>query len=186
MATYYVHDLERAKQLMAEAGYADGFTVTLQAIAAPREYVQIAEIVQNAVKPLNINVTVEPLEIGQFAKNIGDGTFEWASTARGMRGDPSGYVIDFRNGTGLNQKWFGDGWNSDELNQLYDEALATLDQAKRHENYRRIQEIVITEVANMYTVQPLKYQVAGERVKGMYVWYVGTNAGLRVACVTEE
>jgi peptide/nickel transport system substrate-binding protein len=185
MTSFFAHDVDRAKALMAEAGLADGFAVTLQAIAAPREYVQIAEIVREAVKPLNIDVTVEPLEIGTFAKNIGDGTFEWASTARGMRGDPSGYVIDFRSGTGLHQKWFGDGWRSDELDQLYDEALATLDAAKRHEIYRRIQEIVLTEVANLYTVQPLKYQVARDRVEGMYVWYVGTNAGLRVACVND-
>jgi peptide/nickel transport system substrate-binding protein len=184
-ATFYAQDVERAKQLMVEAGYADGFKVTLQAISAPRDYTQIAEIVQQAVKQLNIDVTVEPLEIGTFAKNIGDGTFEWASTARGMRGDPSGYVVDFRSGTALNQKWFGDGWKNDELDAAYDEALATLDSARRHDLYRRIQEIILTEVANLYTVQPYKFQAARKRVTGWYVWYVGTNTSLREACAVE-
>ncbi len=41
-----------------------------------------------------------------------------------MRGDPSGYVIDFRQGTTQNVTWFGDGYNNEEFNTLYDEALA--------------------------------------------------------------
>ncbi|MDF3040643.1 MAG: extracellular solute-binding protein family 5, partial [Thermomicrobiales bacterium] len=79
----YTPNLEQAMALMQEAGLQDGFDVTLQAIAAPREFTQIAEIVREQLRPLNINVTVEPLEIGTFATNIGDGTFQWASTGRG-------------------------------------------------------------------------------------------------------
>ncbi|HEV2068073.1 MAG TPA: ABC transporter substrate-binding protein, partial [Thermomicrobiales bacterium] len=184
--TYYATNLDKAKQLMADAGYADGFDVTLQAIAAPRDYTQIAEIVREQLQPLNINVSVEPLELGTFAENIGNGSFEWASTARGMRGDPSGFVNDFAEGNGLHEVWFGDGWGNEELNRLYDEALVTLDQEKRKELYRRIQEIIIEEVANLYTVQDKKFQVVRDRVQDMYVSYTGTNRGLREACVRPE
>ena len=44
MANFYVYDIERAKALMAEAGYADGFSVTLQAIAAPRARVRDQQV----------------------------------------------------------------------------------------------------------------------------------------------
>ena len=181
----YTPDLAKAQALTKEAGFEGGFDVTLQAIAAPREFTQIAEIVREQLKPLNINVTVEPLEIGTFATNIGDGNFQWASTGRGMRGDPSGYVVDFRNGTTLNQAWFGDGWKNEELDKLYDEALATADVEQRHAAYQRIQEIILEEVANLYTVQPYKYQAVTGRVEGMYVSYTDFNPGLRTACVTE-
>lgn len=182
----YAPNLEQAQALMKEAGFEGGFDVTLQAIAAPREFTQIAEIVRERLKPLNINVTVEPLEIGTFATNIGDGNFQWASTGRGMRGDPSGYVVDFRSGTTLNQAWFGDGWSNEELDGLYDDALATTDLEKRRAAYQRIQEIILEEAANMYTVQPLKYQAVNGRVDGMYVSFTDFNPGLRTACVTEE
>jgi peptide/nickel transport system substrate-binding protein len=181
----YTPNVEQAMALMQEAGFQDGFDVTLQAIAAPREFTQIAEIVRERLRPLNINVTVEPLEIGTFATNIGDGTFQWASTGRGMRGDPSGFVVDFRSGTTLNEKWFGDGWSNEEIDRLYDEALATADQAQRLAAYQRIQEIIAEDVPNLYTVQPFKYQVANQRVEGMYVSYTDFNPGLRTACVTE-
>jgi peptide/nickel transport system substrate-binding protein len=182
----YTPNVEQAMALMQEAGFQDGFDVTLQAIAAPREFTQIAEIVRERLRPLNINVTVEPLEIGTFATNIGDGTFEWASTGRGMRGDPSGFVVDFRSGTTLHEKWFGDGWSNEEIDRLYDEALATADVDQRMAAYQRIQEIIAEDVPNLYTVQPYKFQVVNQRVEGMYVSFTDFNPGLRTACVTEE
>jgi ABC-type transport system substrate-binding protein len=103
-----------------------------------------------------------------------------------MRGDPSGFVIDFRSGLGAHPLHFGDGWKNDELDAAYDEALATTDQARRHELYRRIQEIIVRdEVINLYTVQPKKFQVVRKRLTGMYVAYTDFNTGLRFACVTE-
>ncbi|MGH2616083.1 MAG: ABC transporter substrate-binding protein [Thermomicrobiales bacterium] len=180
----YTPNLDQAMALMQEAGLADGFDVTLQAIAAPRDYTQIAEIVRERLRPLNINVAVEPLEIGTFAENIGAGTYQWASTGRGMRGDPSGFVVDFRSGTANNVKWFGDGWVNEEIDSLYDEALATADEAARMEAYTRIQQIIAEEVPHLYTVQPMKFQVANQRVSGMYVSYTDFNPGLRTACVT--
>ena len=182
----YAQDVDKAKQLMKDAGQEAGFKVELQAIADPAQYTQTAEIIKEHLKAINIDVTVQPLEIGTFAKNVGAGTFEWASTARGMRGDPSGHVVDFRSGTANNTVWFGDGWKSDELDALYDEALATLDGTKRHANYKRIQEIILDEVPNLYTVQPKKYQVVSSTLQGMYVFYGNTNPGLRTATLKQS
>jgi ABC-type transport system substrate-binding protein len=103
-----------------------------------------------------------------------------------MRGDASGYVIDFRSGTALHQKWFGEGWKNDQIDALYDEALATLDQAARPALYQQIQELIATDVPNMYTVQPYKFQVVNKRITGMYVFFGNTNPGLRTACVAAE
>jgi peptide/nickel transport system substrate-binding protein len=186
LAELYATDVDRARELMAEAGYEDGFAVTLQAISAPREYTQIAEIVREQVAQINIDVTVEPLEIGQFAENIGNGAFQWSSNARGMRGDPSGYVIDFRTGTSLHEAWFGDGWSNEEIDRLYDEALTTIDQSLRPEMYQRIQELIAIEAPNIYTVQPYTFQAVRNTVTGMYVYLGNTNPGLRTACVAAE
>jgi peptide/nickel transport system substrate-binding protein len=182
----YTQNVDAAIELMAAAGLADGFDVTLQSIASPRHHTQIAEIIQEQLKAININVSVEPLEIGGFAANIGSGEFEWASTARGMRGDPSAHVVDFRSGTANNLVWFGEGWISEEFDQLYDEALASLDVEDRKAKYLRLQQIITEEVPNLYTVQPMKYQVVNNALQGMYVFYGNTNYGLRTVTVTEE
>ena len=185
LAELYANDVDAAKQLMADAGFADGFEVELQAIAAPRWYTQNAEIVSEAVKQLNIDAKVVPLEIGTFADNNGKGLFQWQATGRGMRGDPSGYVIDFRQGTTQNVTWFGDGWNNEEFNTLYDQALAELDQTARLPMYQRMQEIIAEDAANLYLVQPYKFQAVNNRMTGMYVNYSDNNRGLRTACVSD-
>ena len=185
LAELYANDVDAAKALMEEAGYADGFDVELQAIAAPRSYTQNAEIVAEAVKQLNINVSVVPLEIGTFADNIGTGAYQWGATGRGMRGDPSGYVIDFRQGTTHNVVWFGDGYNNEEFNELYDQALAETDQAARVPMYQRLQEIIAEDAAHLYLVQPFKFQAVNNRLTGMYVFFGNTNPGLRAVCVAD-
>jgi len=183
MGKYYKVDMAGAKKLMADAGFAQGFPVTLQAISAPRYYTQIAEIIREQLKPIGIDVTVQPLEIGTFAKNNGDGTYDWQSTGRGMRGDISGFVNDFNKGTGNYKVWFEGGYDNPELDQLYTTGLQTTDQAKRVPIYRRIQEIILTEAPNLYTVQDKKIQIVRSRVKNMYVSFTDFNTGLREAWV---
>lgn len=186
LAELYTVDVERAKSLMQQAGLESGFSVTMQAISAPREFTQIAEIVREQVRQINIDVTVVPLEAGTFVKNNGDGGFEWASAMRGVRGDPSGYVVDFRSGTAQNLKWFGEGWKNGEIDAIYDAALAQPDQSRRPALYQRIAELIAADVPNLYNVQPYKYQAVRKRVTGMYVFYGNTNEGLRTACVSED
>jgi peptide/nickel transport system substrate-binding protein len=177
------YDLDAAKKLMSDAGVS-GFDVTLQAIANPNDYVQVAEVVKSQLAKININVTVQPLEIGTFANNNSTGAFDWASTGRGMRGDPSGYMADFDPTGSTYKAWFEGGWKNDELTQLVNDALGNPDQAKRHDQYRRMQEIVLTEWPTIPTVDPTVYQVVRGRLQNMYVSIDGTEKGLAEAWVT--
>jgi peptide/nickel transport system substrate-binding protein len=185
IAEHYTVDVEGARALMEEAGLADGFPVTLIAISAPREYTQIAEIIAEQLKQINIDVSVEPQEIGTFVESI-NSEFDWASTGGGMRGDPSGYLVQFRSSDeGTFPLYYGDGWKSDEFDRLYDQSLETSDEAERHDLFRQMQEIVLAENPYLYTVQSMKFQVVNRRLSGMYVAYTDFNTGLRQACVTD-
>ncbi len=184
---YLKFDLEQARQLMADAGYADGFSVTLQSIATPRDFTSCAEVVREHLAEINIDVTVEPLEFGTFAKNNGEGNFDWQLTGRGFRGDPSGYLNEFNPKSAIFPLWFGEGWNNEELTALLDEGLLTADQARRHELYTEAQQILLTEAVHVTLVQPMVYHVVRNRVKDMKVSYSNDIAyGLKVAWVQDE
>ena len=172
------YDIPKARQLMAEAGYANGFSVTMQSIAHPIDYTQNAEVIKDQLKLINVNVTVQPLEIGTFARNNGRGEFEWQSTGRGMRGDPSGFLADFDPAGAVYKAWYQAGYNNKELTDLYFEGLRTTDRAKRLQIYRRLQEIVLTEWPALPLVNPMKYQVVRRRLHGYYVAYDDTERGL--------
>ena len=118
---YFVPDLDKAKQLMSAAGMSNGFSVELQSISAPPDYTQIAEVLKEQLSAIKIDIKVVPLEIGTFAKNNADGTFEWQQTGRGMRGDVSNYMADFDPTTTTFKNWFGEGWKNAELTTLIDQ-----------------------------------------------------------------
>jgi peptide/nickel transport system substrate-binding protein len=177
-STYEKFDLAKAKQLMADAGMPNGFSVTLQSIAHPEDYTQVAEVLKEQLRQININVTVQPLEIGTFATNNGAGSFEWQSTGRGMRGDPSGFIADFDPQSALYKAWYAGGYKNQELTNLYYQALHEPHPVKRLPLYRRMQEIVLTEAPVLPIVNPMYYHVVRKRLNGMYVAYDATERGL--------
>jgi peptide/nickel transport system substrate-binding protein len=183
-SNYLKFDVAQAKQLMQDAGFASGFEMELQSIASPRFVTQAAEVVSEHFKAIGIKANVVPLEIGTFAKNNGDGSYPGGQlTARGMRGDPNGFVSEFNPKTPIFEKWFAGGWKNDELTKTLDDALLTPDQTKRKQLYTRAQQILLTELPHIPLVQDMKYQVVRTRLKNMYVAYTDFNTGLREAWV---
>ncbi|MSP13553.1 MAG: ABC transporter substrate-binding protein [Chloroflexi bacterium] len=183
-AKWYKVDVAAAKKLMSDAGYKDGFDITLHAISAPNDYTQIAEIVKEQLKQIGVNVKVVSEEIGSFAKRIGDGTFEWGSTGRGMRADPTNFVVDFgRPDVGAAAAWFnkGVGWKNQELSDMFEKALVNLDSTTRHQQVRRLQELVLEDAPHIYTVQNYKFHAVSTRLKDMYVSFTDFHSGLRNA-----
>lgn len=175
-STYLNYDPDLARQLMEEAGYADGFSVTLQSIATPRDFTQAAEVVREHLKEINIDVTVEPLEFGSFAENNGNGDYEWQLTGRGFRGDPSGYLNEFNPASAIFPLWFGENWNNEELTQLLNDGLSTADIAKRKEIYTKAQQILLEEAVHITLAQPMVYHIVSDRLKNMAVSYSGDFA----------
>ena len=182
---YLKFDVNQSKQLMQDAGLSGGFEFELQSISAPAYITQTAEVVAEHLKAVGIKANVVPLEIGTFAKQNGDGSYPGGQlTARGMRGDPNGYVAEFNPATPVFQTWFGGGWKNDELTKALDDALNTPDQAIRKQLYTRAQQILLTELPHIPLVQDMKYQVVRKRLQNMYVAYTDFNTGLREAWVT--
>ena len=174
--TYLTFDLDKARRSMAEAGFANGFPMTIQSIAVPRDYTQAAEVVREHLKQIKIDVTVQPIEIGTFAKNNGEGNFDVQLTGRGFRHDPSGHFNEFSTKSAIYSRWFGDGWKNDELQKLIDEALLTPDVPKRLQNYRQAQRILLTELVHIPLVQPMAYLVVRKRLQNMEVSFTTDTA----------
>lgn len=63
------YDIEKAKQLLAEAGYADGLNTTIW-VSDNQQRIDIAEIAQNSLKNVGINAEVKILEWGTFLEAV--------------------------------------------------------------------------------------------------------------------
>jgi peptide/nickel transport system substrate-binding protein len=169
---YLKYDVELAKQLMAEGGYPDGFSVTLQAINWP-DITSCALVAAEHLAEIGIDVTVEPLEFPVFAANNGEGNFDWQLTQRGFRGDISGYVNEFSPNAAIFANWFEGGWENQELFDLIAAGLQTSDEAERRQIYTDVQVILAEEAVHVTLVQANVFWAVANRLQGVTVPFHG-------------
>lgn len=153
--TPYTPDLEKAKALMAEAGFADGFDVdiivdntTIEQKGATFVQQQLSQInvrvnLLAQESTVNAEITSLPLEkatVQMWYVNWSSGSFEADGSMRAiLHGDmfpPTGYNTAF--------------WNNEEFNQLLDDALKMSDTTKIAENYAKAQAIAWEECPWMF------------------------------------
>lgn len=163
------YNMDRAKQLLEEAGYADGFSTTIWTNDNP-DRIRIAEYVQSALKELNIDVSIEVLEWGTYLDETAAGNHEmfilgW-STATGDA-DYALYPL-------FHSSNIGDPGNmtfiqDDELDELLDAARVETDEATRMELYRQVQEKLVELAPMIYVNHTDNIQGVSDRVKGFAV-----------------
>jgi peptide/nickel transport system substrate-binding protein len=179
---YLKFDLAKARTLMREAGFANGFDVTMSTFSTPLDFGQAAAVIKSQLARIGINVTIKAEEPGTFAANNGAGRFEWDLTARGMRGDVDGYTSEFNPANAIYKVWYPK-YRNVKMWRLVGNGFITLDEKKRLVMYKELQRILLTEQLQSPLVAVSKFQVVRKRVKNMYVAFSDFNTGLKTAWV---
>ena len=174
---YLKFDLPMAKKLMADAGFARGFSVTMTTFAL-QDYPLISAVVQSQLKAINIDVNIVAQEAGTFAANNGRGTFDWDLTGRGMRGDVDGYVAEFHPAAPVFNIWYPEYRNTKAWRGIGNGRIQ-LDPDKRLPIYQAAQRELLLNPVQIPLVAIKKYQVVRRRVQNMYVAFSDFNTGLR-------
>ena len=148
LAENYQQDLEKAKDLLAEAGYPDGFTMTITVPSNYTQHVETAEVVSQQLAQVGITANLNPIEWESWVSDVYRGR-DFESTVVGIAAsDMTGremlerYVSD-------NQKNFIN-FNSEEYDQVMEKALTTLDQGEQTQLYKQAQTILNEEAASLW------------------------------------
>jgi dipeptide transport system substrate-binding protein len=171
----YPYDPEKARQLLAEAGFADGFETDLWAMPVQRPYnpnaQRIAEMVQSDLAAIGIRANIVSYEWGEYRKRAQAGEHLMAQLGwTGDNGDPDNFLnvllgCDAAREGGSNiAKWCYEPFDS-----LVQEGRQTTDQAKRTELYRQAQVIFHEEapwfpIAHSVWFQPVRKEVKDFRI----------------------
>lgn len=145
----YTQDVEKAKKLVKETGL-DGKTLTLY-FNSERVYMkESAQIIQQQLKNVGINLEVIPLEsAGFFEKVFGtDGDYEFYLNGYGAVGDPDQVVAGMYDGT-----WGVNLAVSDEVAQLWKDARTVYTPEERAAIYKQIQ----IQTRDELTCYPIAY-----------------------------
>jgi len=179
---YLKFDLAKARTLMRQAGFANGFEVTMSTFSTPLDFGQVAAVIKSQLDRIGIEVNIKAEEPGTFAANNGAGRFEWDLTARGMRGDVDGYTSEFNPANAIYKVWYP-AYRNVRMWRLVGNGFITLDEKKRLAMYKELQRILLTEQLQVPLVAVSKFQVVRRRVKNMYVAFSDFNTGLKTAWV---
>lgn len=167
------YDLERAKQLLAEAGYADGFSTTIWTNDNP-DRMKITEYVQSALSELNIDVNIEVMEWGTYLDETAAGNHEmfilgWSTST----GD-----ADYATYPLFHSSNVGDPGNrtftmDDELDQLLEAARVEKDENTRLDLYRQVQERLVELAPMLYLLHTDYITGVSNHVEGFAVTPAG-------------
>jgi peptide/nickel transport system substrate-binding protein len=113
---YYSYDPDKARQLLADAGYADGFETEL--LYTPGRYAQIDDVVQaltGYLADVGITVKLMPAEGGQRLQMIREGTVPgiFSTSCLNEQADP-GACIDLWADKEAGRGWYWPDFNLDE------------------------------------------------------------------------
>lgn len=87
---YYEYDIEKAKDLLEEAGYPDGFKTTISISSHTERYTDIAQVAAENLKDIGIDVEIEVVEWGVWLERIYQGR-EFEMTAIDFTGKLTPY-----------------------------------------------------------------------------------------------
>ena len=138
--TGFTQDMEKAKQLLAESSHPDGFEIELLVGSGFQDWQDCAVLIQDALKELNITVTIRNVDRSQFLEMIAQDNVPFFITR------VLSYVNDPEYLTGMILQSEGNfnyyNYKSAEFDELYAAAQATTDNAERMDYFRQLQELV--------------------------------------------
>lgn len=141
----YDYDLNKAKELLIEAGYPNGFKTTIWTYDK-KERVNLAEVAQSQLKGIGIDAEVKVLEYGAFISAIGKGEQDIFISGWGnATGD-----ADYNQSNMFHSSSQGDAGNNffysnPNVDTLIEEGRKETDSVKRKEIYAKAQEIEIKD-----------------------------------------
>jgi len=141
---------DRAMELMAEAGLADGFTLTLHVNIGSQADTDVAAIVQNMLAQVGIQVEIVALEFATFIESLNRGDHDMYLIGHtNVSADPDYGLILFHSssiGTASNFFFLRDA----EIDRLLDEGRQELDPATREAIYVEAQHRIYDMVLGVY------------------------------------
>jgi len=158
----YQQDLARARQLMADAGYAAGFeaTVIVGLLDTLRD---MGAVLQQQLAAINIRVNVVNKENAEYIALWSAHDFEMMVCQNGAGSDPSrGVAFFFKTGAGANIA----GYSNARVDELCDLGAGTSDTARREAYYKEAINIILEDCPNIVVASPREYFLTSPRVKG--------------------
>jgi peptide/nickel transport system substrate-binding protein len=182
---YVKADVEGARKLLAEAGYANGFKVEIKCSPQYPEFVATTLVIQESLKKLNIDVTATQMEWGAFVadnaksnQSCGKEGSDIYASANTFRPDPDGYLYAYFHSKGdLNKGGCDRPYG--KVDSLLVEARQSGNHAERRRLYQEAQRILVAESPNWWWYAKYNIEAVTSKVQGYSQSFTGRRLFLK-------
>ncbi|WZL73811.1 ABC transporter substrate-binding protein [Clostridiaceae bacterium 35-E11] len=163
------YDPEKAKALLAEAGYPDGFKTQIYVADKPAR-VKMATILQAYLKQnLNVDLEIKTVEWGTFSDIASKGKAPIYGMSWTWYPDPYFFLNYMFHSSQIGSLGNGQGFNKPEVDQLLDQAVRVADPNERAEAYKKALKSITEEYTRVnYSNEKVIYGLTS-RVQGYEV-----------------
>lgn len=157
LTDYYSYDPEKAKTLLVEAGYPNGFAMTITVPSNYTPHVDVAQVLVEQLAAVGITAQLQEVEWNTWLQDVYQN--------RKFQSTVVGFDASTLTANAMLQRWMSDSdknminFSDAQYDQVMSEANATTDDADRTALYLQAEKILTEQAANVY-LQDLADMVA--------------------------
>ena len=148
LTNYYPYDVEKAKALLADAGYPDGFSMTITAPSNYAQHMDTAQVLIEQLKAVGITAELVPVEWQTWVDDVYRGR-NYQSTVCGIAADDMTareMLVRYMSDNRKNFIAFSDP----EYDEVLAKALSSIDGEEQTALYQRAEEILNERAASLW------------------------------------
>ena len=177
----YNQDVEKAKELLTQAGYPDGFDFTITVPSNYQPHIDTAQVLVEEFKAIGVNAEIQLIEWDSWLSDVYQGR-QYQSTVVGV--DASNLT-----GAALLQRFTSDAhnnfinYNNTAYDEAFEKAIYSTDDAEKTKYYQECERILSEDAANVYIQDLPEFVAINKKYTGyeFYPLYVQDIAKLRLA-----
>lgn len=168
LADNYKHDTNRAKELLKEAGYPNGFDMTITVPSNYQPHINTAEVLVQQLKSVGINASINLVEWNTWLNDTYIG--------RNFESTVIGVDASYMTARALLERFYSKADNnfinfsSPEYDDLYEKVIVSIDDNEKTEMYKRMEEILSEDAANVYLQDMAEFVAINKKYTG-YKFY---------------
>lgn len=171
LADKYSTNIKKAKELLTEAGYKNGFDTTITVPSNYKFHVDTAQVIVEMLKQIGINAKIEQVEWGVWLDRVYAGR-DFDSTIIAFTGKLSPYDILKRYMSDYSRNFFN--YNNPKYDEIIKKATMETNIEKRIDLYKQAQVILSDDLPAIFLMDPnfivaLQNDLAGYTLYPLYI-----------------
>ena len=159
----YSQDLDKARDLLAEAGYADGFEMELMPTSTYQDTVRQAQVLQAQLAAVGITTTINAPEWAEWLELEGNFRYDgYICSWNGLVDVEHYFYLQHRTDEVFNFT----GYSDPDFDALVDQGRQVADFDERYAIYEQANQILVDAVPYVYFYNPAFVRAMSPRVQG--------------------